>query len=221
MVSSHSLVSERSTRHQALENATHCDHDNDTTVVRIALEPIDDARPPSAGQQPCIRCGSYGFNIHQRVWKSIRDPQVKRIQTIRYRCKRCGAVWRRYGTGVGTDRQSVAIKQLSVFVYCLGLSYQHTCRILADLGCALSPATVRKNVVTSREGSGSSIPRGRPKLARVGPAQIGTGDGRMSLRIAGIAAVDRWLDVTIEPGPLAGNLRWQVEDCARWATERN
>ena len=179
------------------------------TVLRIALATISDLPPPRPGE-PCSRCGSYGFNIHQRTWKSIRDPQANRVQAIRYRCKRCGAVWRRYGEGVGTDRQSRAVKELSVLLYCLGLSYQGTSDVLDDLGCALAPATIRKNVI----GSHPQLARRKPRLFRVGTSEIAGQDGRLTLRVVGIPTTSRWLEIAIAPGPGADELSWRVTRCA-------
>ena len=176
---------------------------------RLPLDAVSD-QPPATPGDPCPRCGSHGFNIHQRAWKTIRDPQVSRTQAIRYRCKRCGAVLRRYGEGVGADRQSFATKKLSVFLYCLGLSYQGTRDVLADLGCALSPATIRKNVLASHP----QLDRAKPRLRRVAPRQLVGRGGRLSVRIAGIATASRWLEVAIEPGPDAADLSWQVAHCA-------
>jgi hypothetical protein len=188
-----------------------------TTAIdqRFPLDTVSD-QPPDTPGEPCPRCGSHGFNIHQRSWKSIRDPQVTRTEAIRYRCKRCGAVLRRYGDGVGPDRQSHAIKQLSVFLYCLGLSYQGTRDVLSDLGCALSPATIRKNVM----GSHPHLIRSKPRLHRSGPGRLAGRNVQLSLRIAGIPTTSRWLEVTIEPGPEAADLSWQVTHCAEFLTDR-
>jgi hypothetical protein len=108
------------------------------------------------------------------------------------------------------------MKELCVVLYCLGLSYQGTRDLLDDLGCALSPATIRKNVI----GSSRPLARRGPRLWRVGPGQVAGGEGRLSLRVIGIPTTNRRLEVIIEPGPGAEELRWQVEHCARWIADQ-
>ena len=43
------------------------------------------------GRRPerCDRCGSQGFNLHQRASKALKDPLTLRADVIRFICKRC------------------------------------------------------------------------------------------------------------------------------------
>lgn len=187
----------------------------DEPALRIALAPIG-LTPPSHAPAPCPRCGSYGFNVHQQTWKAIKDPVIPRVVVLRFRCKRCGAVSRQYPDGVQADRQSSALKELSLLLYLFGLPYQGAAAILADLGCRLSPSTVRKNVALARSTARIEMPRRGIKLSRIGPGRLGGEDGRMTVRLGGESPQHRWLEVSINARPEAVGLRWQVEACARW-----
>ena len=117
-------------------------------VLRLRLASIDDV-VPTASRPSCLRCGSHAFVIHQRTTRSVKDTKVLRVIVIRYQCKKCGAVQRRYPNGVDRGRQSVGMKQLTILLYCLGPSYQQVRSSLLDLGCQLSTTTIRRNVIAS------------------------------------------------------------------------
>src|SRR5262249_54135506 len=91
-------------------------------VLRIPIAGV--ARAPRPGRsEPCPRCGSLGFTVHQRSWKHVKDPDVTRVPVDRYRCKRCGWVGRSYPAGIGPGRQSIAQQQITVVLCAAGLSY--------------------------------------------------------------------------------------------------
>lgn len=103
------------------------------------------------GRRPerCDRCGSQGFNLHQRASKALKDPQRSRADVVRFICKRCRKTTRLYPPGVDAARQTVALRQASVLLYWLGLSYDGICELLGCLRCPLSKATVWANVRNS------------------------------------------------------------------------
>ena len=103
------------------------------------------------GRRPerCDRCGSQGFNLHQRASKALKDPLTLRADVIRFICKRCRKTTRLYPPGVDSARQTVALRQASVLLYWLGLSYDGIRELLGHLGCPLSKATVWANVRAS------------------------------------------------------------------------
>jgi hypothetical protein len=103
------------------------------------------------GRRPerCDRCGSQGFNLHQRASKALKDPILLRADVIRFICKRCRKTTRLYPPGVDSARQTVALRQASVLLYWLGLSYDGIRELLGHLGCPLSKATVWANVRAS------------------------------------------------------------------------
>src|SRR5919112_5585636 len=103
------------------------------------------------GRRPerCDRCGSQGFNLHQRASKALKDPLMLRADVIRFICKRCRKTTRLYPVGVDSARQTVALRQASVLLYWLGLSYDGIRELLGHLGCPLSKATVWANVRAS------------------------------------------------------------------------
>ena len=45
---------------------------------------LDDRRP-----ERCERCGSHGFNLHQRATKALKDPLRPRADVVRFICMRC------------------------------------------------------------------------------------------------------------------------------------
>ena len=105
---------------------------------------LDDRRP-----ERCERCGSHGFNLHQRATKALKDPLMPRADVVRFICKRCRKTSRLYPRGVDAARQTVALRQVSVMLYWLGLSYDGIRELLGHLGCPLSKATVWANVRAS------------------------------------------------------------------------
>ena len=140
-------------------------------AVRIPTPVVDhDGRRP----ERCDRCGSYGFNLHQHATKALKDPLTLRADVIRFICKRCRKTTRLYPPGVDAARQTVALRQASVLLYWLGLSYDGIRELLGHLGCPLSKATVWANVRTSgllgnrhrlRADPGSLAIQGRPSGA--------------------------------------------------------
>ena len=115
-------------------------------AVRIPTPVVEhDGRRP----ERCDRCGSQGFNLHQRASKALKDPLMLRADVIRFICKRCRKTTRLYPTGVDAARQTVALRQASVLLYWLGLSYDGIRELLGHLGCPLSKATVWANVRAS------------------------------------------------------------------------
>lgn len=102
---------------------------------------IENRRP-----ERCERCGSHGFNLHQRATKALKDPSLLRAPVLRYICKRCRKTTRLYPTGVDAARQTVALRQASVLLYWLGLSYDGMHDFLGHLNCPLSKATIWANV---------------------------------------------------------------------------
>ena len=140
-------------------------------AVRIPTPVVEhDGRRP----ERCDRCGSHGFNLHQRATKALKDPLTLRADVIRFICKRCRKTTRLYPPGVDAARQTVALRQASVLLYWLGLSYDGIRELLGHLGCPLSKATVWANVRTSgllgnrhrlRADPGSLAIQGRPSGA--------------------------------------------------------
>ena len=94
----------------------------------------------------CDRCGSQGFNLHQRATKALKDPLTASAPVLRFICKRCRKTTRLYPAGVDGAHQTIALRQASVVLYWLGLSYDGVRDYLGRFGCPLSKATVWSNV---------------------------------------------------------------------------
>ena len=102
-------------------------------------------RRPERGE----RCGSQGFNVHQRATKALKDPLTASAPVLRFICKRCRKTTRLYPAGVDSAHQTVALRHTSVVLYWLGLSYDGVRDYLGRFGCPLSKATVWSNVRAS------------------------------------------------------------------------
>ena len=110
-------------------------------TIRTPASSLGDRRPTR-----CERCGSQGFNLHQHATKTVKDPARPRASVVRYICKRCRKTIRLYPDGVDSTRQTAAVRQASVILYWLGLSYDGIREYLGRLDCPLSKATVWSNV---------------------------------------------------------------------------
>jgi hypothetical protein len=186
------------------------------SVIQIPLSPIEE-RPPGRPRLVCGSCGGQAFVVHQRVWKRIRDPHLRQVLGIRYRCKRCARIVRCYPIGAGDGRQSDAVREMSVLLYCVGLTYGTASLALQALGCGVSPTTVRHNMEDLR----SRFPTtGVLSRLHLDPGTSGTlrgPDGGLTLRVDGTLHA-RSLIVTIDPGSTAADLRWRFNRCARSLT---
>jgi len=178
-------------------------------TVRIPTPVVEhDGRRPEL----CDRCGSQGFNLHQRASKSLKHPLLPRADVVRFICKRCRKTTRLYPNGVDGARQTIALRQVSVLLYWLGLSYDGVREFLGHLGCPLSKATVWANVRSSgllgnrhrlRADPGTLVVQARPRGAAA----------RMSLR--GRAAGVLLLTVGAIQPEAARLLQRRVEEAAR------
>lgn len=209
-------VETRWDRETASENATPPVHPVITRVPLALVADVADRRRPRA----CTRCGSMGFNLHQRSWRTVRDPQVKGVLVTRYVCKRCGMTCRVYPVGIGKERQSVALKQICAILYCLGLTYRNVQHILDSLSCSLSMTTIRQNVLEACADEEAPRPFDRLHLSPAGPGQLRGPDGEISVRIIGTSPMRRWLELETHQQASGAELDWRVQTCAQHFTAR-
>lgn len=170
--------------------------EQESCVLHVPLpRVVDTATYPS---RACPRCGNHAFTVHQKAWKRIKDLQMTRVRCVRMQCKRCGAVIREYPRGFDSGRQSARLKQLTVLLFWLGLSYHRIRAVLVDLGCGLSTTTIRRNVLESRltesrrleeaDGRWHHGPDEKPS-PRVGP---------ICLRPVDHSTVSAWLEISFD-----------------------
>jgi len=187
-------------------------------AVRIPTPVVEhDGRRP----ERCDRCGSQGFNLHQRATKALKDPLTLRADVIRFICKRCRKTTRLYPPGVDSARQTVALRQSSVMLYWLGLSYLAVRATLADLGCALSCTSIRRNVADARQATGWPPASSRLDLQSAGDGVLRGRDGLVCLRLEQATEASRFLLVEIAPGPNAAHLRWRLHEAVGWLARAN
>ena len=165
----------------------------DTTVRIPALAVGHDDRRPDR----CGRCGCQGFNRHQRATKALKDPRTPRAAVVRFICKRCRKTTRLYPEGVDARRQTIALRNASVLLYWVGLSYDGIREFLGHFGCPLSKATVWANVSASGLLGNRHRLRADPGSLVVQPLPNGA-VARLLLRSR---AADVWLECT-EPRAL-------------------
>jgi hypothetical protein len=187
-------------------------------TVRIPTPVVEhDGRRP----ERCDRCGSQGFNLHQRATKSLKHPLMPRADVVRFICKRCRKTTRLYPEGVDGARQTVALRNVSVLLYWLGLSYDGIREFLGHLGCPLSKATVWANVRASgllgnrhrlRADAGSLVVQARPR----GAAARMTLRGRVAaVRLEGMSDGELILTVGAIQPEAARLLQRRIEEAAR------
>src|SRR5436305_14007507 len=100
-------------------------------LILPRVEP-DNITPPARCPRPS--CASKQLYLHQQVPKPLRDTAVHQVTVRRYRCLRCGHVFRVYPKGVSRDHTSQRVKGLGVLLYLLGLSYGATSLAMDALG---------------------------------------------------------------------------------------
>jgi hypothetical protein len=187
-------------------------------TVRIPTPVVEhDGRRP----ERCDRCGSQGFNLHQRATKSLKHPLLPRAAVVRFICKRCRKTTRMYPAGVDSARQTVALRQVSVLLYWLGLSYDGIREMLGHLDCPLSKATVWANVRASgllgnrhrlRADAGSLAVQARPHGAAARMALRGRS---ATLRVESASDGDLLLTVGAVQPEAARLLQRRVEEATR------
>ena len=83
-------------------------------LILPRVEP-DNITPPARCPRPS--CASKQLYLHQQVPKPLRDTAVHQVTVRRYRCLRCGHVFRVYPKGVSRDHTSQRVKGLGVLRY--------------------------------------------------------------------------------------------------------
>jgi hypothetical protein len=182
-------------------------------VIRIPL-PLVAEEPERDQPTICTQCGSARFNVHQRALRTVRDPQLHRINVARYVCKRCGSTTRLYPVGIGPERQSAAIKQICAILYCMGLTYRHVQQVLSSLECSLSMTTIRQDVLQACAVEQTMRPFDRLRLTYQETGQLTGADGSLTVRLIGHLPAGRWLELEVQERPDGAELEWRAQTCA-------
>ncbi len=156
--------------------------------------------------------------MHQRSWRTVRDPHIKRVNVARYVCKRCGGTSRLYPAGIGPERQTAAIKQICAMLYCMGLTYRNVQQILKALDCHLSMTTIRQDVLQACAVEQTMRPFERLRLTPQQPGKLSGPDGSLTVRLLGTTPTRRWLELELQQRPGGAELEWRAQVCARQFT---
>lgn len=112
-------------------------------MILPRVEP-DNISPPTRCPKPA--CRSKRLYFHQQVQKPLRDTAVHQVLVHRYRCLKCGHVFRVYPKGVSRDHTSQRVKGLAVLLYLLGLSYGATSLAMEALGIYMCKSRIYDTV---------------------------------------------------------------------------
>jgi hypothetical protein len=123
-------------------------------------------------------------------------------------------VERTFPAGIGRGRQSVAVQQLSAWLYGSGLSYQSVRMLLTSVGCKLSHTTIRNNVIAVRADAREPLTMTPLRLFQATGSRLSGPDGEIHLSLGG-TQIDRWAEVAVGAGPGATEIRWRLETAAR------
>jgi len=98
--------------------------------------------------QKCPQKGCRGkrFIPRQEVRKKIVDAQHPEVTAWRYKCSRCGHVFRVYPQGVSHKHISKRVNGMAVMLYLLGLSYGAVEIVLSSLGMGIGKTSVYRAV---------------------------------------------------------------------------
>ena len=179
------------------------------------------AGPSTRRPEQCERCGSHGFNLHQRATKALKDPLMPRAPVLRFICKRCRKTTRLYPEGIDGAQQTIALRQASAVLYWLGLSYDGVREYLGRFGCPLSKATVWANVrSTGLLGNGHRL-RAEPGSLTIqegsnGPvARLRVRGRPYSMALASSAANELTITVSTQQPDMARLLQRRLLEVAR------
>lgn len=124
------------------------------TALRVAfLYPeAGEIHPPEVC--PDSTCGGTEFRLHQQVTKPVRDTAREEVVAHRYQCLTCKRTFRVYPDGVSQAHTSYRIKEFSIFLYTLGLSYGAVSRLLEAAGTRMCRSWVYDVVQSMQKEKG-------------------------------------------------------------------
>lgn len=160
-------------------------------IAQLVIPPVEPGVYPLP--QRCAYPGCEGrlFQFHQGDCpKSVVDTTQSQVKAARFRCLTCGRSFRVYPRGVGRDQQSEVVKELTVLLYGLGLSYRMISRLLERLGCFVGKSTIFRNI----QASGPRIQQLRsnglgarcrwPQLWPDGPGEAAYSDAPLTVTVS-------------------------------------
>lgn len=161
-------------------------------LILPRVEP-DNISPPAKCAKP--GCGSKQLYLHQQVPKPLRDTAVRQVVVHRYRCLKCGHVFRVYPQGVSRDHTSQRVKGLAVLLYLLGLSYGATSLAMEALGIYMCKSRIYDTVQAAARRVGG-LKRGEV-FANIKTPAMG-GDLTM------VKCQGKWLPLGLTVDPISG-----------------
>lgn len=135
--------------------------------LKLVLPTVDLVQAAVPAGCPRLGCGSGHVQLHQQVFKPLRDTQLDHATIARYRCVRCGHTFRVYPPGVSRAHTSARLRGVAVMLYVLGLSYGAVALALEALGHPLSKTAVYAAV----QAAGERVPGLRRAAVRLPAGQ--------------------------------------------------
>lgn len=114
------------------------------SIVTIRLPEVK--RKTSKRPRKCSHCEGETFQGWGKVRKPVRDQRMRNVEVSRYRCCRCGRVFRYYPEGIDRADQTQRMRKLVVILWVLGLSLRGVKLALAVWGIKLSHTTVWRDI---------------------------------------------------------------------------
>ena len=117
----------------------------------VILRLPDVKRQSEERPRKCAYCESETFQRWGQVKKPVRDTRCRKVRVYRYRCCRCGRMFRYYPEGTTRADQSERLRVFAVICWTLGLSYRGVSTILSGFGIRLSQMTVWRDAQEQAE----------------------------------------------------------------------
>ena len=109
--------------------------------MSIVVLKLPEVKTESGRPTRCPACKGETFQSWGKRIRTIRDPQVKQVMIVRYRCCACRHTFRYYPEGVDQAQQSQRLRRLAALCWVLGLSFRGIAGVFTVFGVGISRMT--------------------------------------------------------------------------------
>jgi hypothetical protein len=127
-----------------------------TMKIRLLIPDVN--AHPTDRPRACVYCAKAILQRHGTVPKPIKDHEMGRVETHRYKCTCCHRIFRHYPQGVTAKDQSQRTVVLAALMYGLRLSCSAASHLLWALGVEVSKMSVWRDA----QEAGEALRRKRP-----------------------------------------------------------